>query len=90
MRILAVLSVTLGLILAWLAPALFWQVLAGLVAVAALLLAFRHPTVFGARLTGAGFGGACVALVKSGTAVEVSESVLGHYQLRGHIGARLV
>jgi hypothetical protein len=46
MRIVAALSVAVGLLLAWLAPSLFWQALAGLVAAAALLLAFRHTTVF--------------------------------------------
>jgi galactokinase len=36
----------------------------------------RHPDVFGARLTGAGFGGACVALVRSGTAAGVASDVV--------------
>jgi galactokinase len=38
-----------------------------------------HPSVFGARLTGAGFGGACVALVESGAAEQVKREVLAQY-----------
>ncbi len=35
-----------------------------------------HPDVYGARLTGGGFGGACVALCKAGTPRGVAEQVL--------------
>lgn len=35
-----------------------------------------EPGVFGARMTGAGFGGACVALVESGRAAEVGRRVV--------------
>lgn len=49
----------------------------------------RHPSVYGARLTGAGFGGACVALVRSGTASQLSASVLAEYHRRGYAGAWL-
>lgn len=35
--------------------------------------------VYGAKLTGAGFGGACVALCRAGSALHVGESVLGAY-----------
>lgn len=46
--------------------------------------------VYGARLTGAGFGGACVALCKSGTARQVAENVLHLYNLCGHKGRLIV
>jgi len=48
------------------------------------------PRVFGARLTGAGFGGACVALVERGYGREVGRRVLEAYQSRGYSGAVLV
>ena len=38
-----------------------------------------HPEVFGARMTGAGFGGAVVALVKSGQAPQIASDVLAKY-----------
>lgn len=44
--------------------------------------------VFGARLTGAGFGGACVALVKQGEGKTIAATVLDQYSqagFRGHI-----
>jgi galactokinase len=50
----------------------------------------RHADVFGARLTGAGFGGACVALVHSGSADRVKSQVLGAYTRAGHHGRALV
>lgn len=48
------------------------------------------PGVFGARLTGAGFGGACVALVKSGQAALIAPIVLEKYQQTNHTGKILV
>ncbi len=39
--------------------------------------------VWGARLTGAGFGGACVALCRAGTAPDVAERVLAGYGAKG-------
>jgi galactokinase len=36
----------------------------------------RHPLVHGARLTGAGFGGACVALTRHGRSAEVGREVV--------------
>jgi len=50
----------------------------------------EHSQVFGARLTGAGFGGACVALVRSGAQSEVAQDVLRRYASLGHRGARIV
>ena len=50
----------------------------------------RHPAVFGARLTGAGFGGACVALVRAGDEDIVTRDVLDAYRVLGHRGSRLV
>jgi galactokinase len=46
--------------------------------------------VFGARLTGAGFGGACVALCQTGEGTGVAERVLVDYDDTGHRGLRLV
>ncbi|MBD0268796.1 MAG: galactokinase [Cyanobacteria bacterium Co-bin8] len=48
------------------------------------------PGVFGARLTGAGFGGACVALVKAGEGVAIAKSALERYRQTGHQGSVLV
>lgn len=49
-----------------------------------------RPDVFGARLTGAGFGGACVALVAAGKGQEVAKTVLEQYNQAGHQGRILV
>ena len=49
-----------------------------------------HPAVYGARLTGAGFGGACVALCRSEAIPELAKSVLAQYQSAGHCGKQLV
>ncbi|MDX2244592.1 MAG: galactokinase [Leptolyngbyaceae cyanobacterium bins.302] len=46
--------------------------------------------VFGARLTGAGFGGACVALVSAGNGKAIAEVVLDQYNNAGHKGHILV
>lgn len=46
--------------------------------------------VFGARLTGAGFGGACVALVESGKGATIAQSVLNQYNNVGYTGKILV
>ena len=43
------------------------------------------PAVYGARLTGAGFGGACVALCRAGKARAVAEQALARYSGRGAI-----
>ncbi|NJM78137.1 MAG: galactokinase [Acaryochloridaceae cyanobacterium RU_4_10] len=48
------------------------------------------PGVFGARLTGAGFGGACVALVAAGEAQAIATSVLNQYEQQGFQGQLLV
>ncbi len=50
----------------------------------------RSAHVHGARLTGAGFGGACVALCHEGTASTVAERVLADYAAEGHAGRQLV
>jgi len=44
-----------------------------------------HPDVFGARITGAGFGGAVVALVREGTAAAVGAAVLAAYGTLGRV-----
>lgn len=48
------------------------------------------PGVFGARLTGAGFGGATVALVASGKARAIALAVLERYNRAGYAGSILV
>ena len=50
----------------------------------------RDPDAYGAKLTGAGFGGACVALCRAGTARAVGERVLRDYAAEGHTGRMLV
>lgn len=50
----------------------------------------RQPEVFGARLTGAGFGGACVALCRKPKGRDVAERVLTQYRQAGYVGQRLV
>lgn len=44
------------------------------------------PDVFGARLTGAGFGGACVALVGAGKAPVIADTILTQYHQAGYTG----
>lgn len=48
------------------------------------------PGVFGARLTGAGFGGACVALVEEGKGKAIAQTTLESYNQAGHKGKILV
>ena len=60
----------------------------GLDSLVALLQA--QPGVFGARLTGAGFGGACVALCEAGALPGVATAVLAAYAAAGHSGRQLV
>jgi galactokinase len=50
----------------------------------------QHPSVFGSRLTGAGFGGACVALVEAGAATDVKERTLREFAQRGYRGTALI
>ena len=45
----------------------------------------HHQQVMGARLTGAGFGGACVALITPGAASSVAEEVLAAYSGPGRV-----
>ncbi|WP_442498592.1 galactokinase [Methylobacter sp. sgz302048] len=46
--------------------------------------------VYGARLTGAGFGGACVALCEQGAALHIGLETLRLYNQAGHSGRMLV
>ncbi|MEG4197997.1 galactokinase [Microcoleus sp. Pol12A5] len=48
------------------------------------------PGVFGARLTGGGFGGACVALVESGKAGAIASEAIDRYHRAGYSGRVLV
>lgn len=50
----------------------------------------EHSCVYGARLTGAGFGGACVALAQSGRGPEIKDTVLRRYREAGYQGQALV
>ena len=53
-------------------------------AVDALVTALNNrDDVYGARMTGAGFGGACVALVEAGRASEIGGSVVAAARLPG-------
>jgi galactokinase len=49
-----------------------------------------HPAVHGARLTGAGFGGACVALCEQGAVNDIAPAVLRDYERSGGRGRMLV
>jgi galactokinase len=49
-----------------------------------------HPGVYGARLTGAGFGGACVALLESDAAVRTKQDVMHDYARTGFNGRLIV
>lgn len=49
-----------------------------------------EESVFGAKLTGAGFGGAVVALVRRGTQAQLARDVLAGYALTGLPGRRLL
>ncbi|MGZ9031265.1 MAG: galactokinase [Burkholderiaceae bacterium] len=53
-------------------------------------LLWDSDEVHGARLTGAGFGGACVALCRTGTVVGVATKVLARYAEQGGRGRQLV
>ena len=46
--------------------------------------------MYGARLTGAGFGGACVALCRDDAVRQVADDVLTRYRAAGHEGRQLV
>jgi galactokinase len=48
------------------------------------------PGVLGARLTGAGFGGACVALCRAGQARAAAETALSNYNKEGRQGHILI
>ncbi|HAJ64909.1 MAG TPA: galactokinase [Cyanobacteria bacterium UBA8543] len=48
------------------------------------------PGVFGARLTGGGFGGACVALVEAGKVEAISRDAIKRYMRSGYVGRILV
>ncbi|HYD75235.1 galactokinase [Ramlibacter sp.] len=50
----------------------------------------QQPGVHGARLTGPGFGGACVALCESGAVQQAARAVLRDYAAAGHRGHLLV
>ena len=50
----------------------------------------QRPAVHGARLTGAGFGGACVALCEAGGLQQAAAQVVAQYNAAGHHGRVLV
>ena len=49
-----------------------------------------QPQVYGARLTGAGFGGACVALCRASAVAATATRALDEYKAAGFSGALLV
>ncbi|WP_425258895.1 galactokinase [Rubrivivax sp. RP6-9] len=49
-----------------------------------------HPAVYGARMTGGGFGGACVALCQTGTATDVAAQVLPGYLRDSRMPGRML
>jgi len=49
-----------------------------------------QPRVFGCKLTGAGFGGACVALLGAGAGAAVKEGALSAFARRGFRGSVLL
>ena len=53
-------------------------------------LLHRHTAVYGAKLTGAGFGGACVALTQRASSRTVGSDVIARYSERGYRGGVLV
>lgn len=56
-----------------------------------LVQAMRNQDgVLGARLTGAGFGGACVALCRNGTADAAAAAALREYNAAGYHGRQLI
>jgi galactokinase len=50
----------------------------------------EQPAVFGAKLTGAGFGGACVALLAAGSGEQVKRAALESFARRGFQGSVLL
>ncbi|GHA74885.1 galactokinase [Lysobacter bugurensis] len=57
---------------------------------ALVALLHAHPSVHGARLTGAGFGGACVALCREGEAERAGRDAVERYGAQGQSGRVLV
>ncbi len=49
-----------------------------------------QPDVYGARLTGAGFGGACVALCRKGAAARAGAAALARFNAGGMQGSLLI
>ena len=49
-----------------------------------------QPDVYGARLTGAGFGGACVALCRKGAAARAGNAALARFNAGGMQGSLLI
>ena len=49
-----------------------------------------EPAVYGARLTGAGFGGACVALCRAGAALDAGSAAVARYNAGGMQGSLLI
>ena len=50
----------------------------------------EDPAVFGAKLTGAGFGGACVGLCRASEIAAAASRILAAYQRAGYAGRLLV
>ena len=50
----------------------------------------QNDEVFGAKLTGAGFGGACVALCSENSAISIGQAVLKEYNKVGKQGQLII
>ena len=50
----------------------------------------HHSDIYGARLTGTGTGGVCVALARAGRGSHAAEDVLAAYRAKGYQGRALV
>jgi galactokinase len=53
-------------------------------------LALAHAEVFGARLTGGGFGGSIVALAQPGSGARIAPEIVAAYETRTRLPGRVL